>query len=169
MPLPEEKATVKHEVKPHTPIPEDTYTVQLWDVGLSEGDPDAPRDFQKEDRIKILFVILDKEFRGTILNKMASFSFNAGAGKKYSPSTLYGLACAIKGETLDDREPLNINALIGGICRIVVKHGKPIEDGSVWEKVTDFMAVKEKMESITQDEFNAIKEVKDAEAKEVKK
>jgi len=162
MPLPDD-LEVKRESKPHTPIPEDTYTCQIWDLELMEGDPNAKQDWLKESRIKIHFVVLDKEYRGTMLNKMASLSFNAGSGKSYSPSTLYSLACAVIGKKLDDRVAFKPNDLIGKQCRIVVKLGEEREDGSVWETITDFMAVKEEEEAITQEEIDAIREVRKAE------
>lgn len=169
MPLPNDMAEVKRETKPHKPIPEDTYTVQVWDLELSKGDKNASQNWLKEDRIKILFIILDKEFRGQMLSKMATFSFNAGSGKSYSPSTLYSLAKAVTGKALDDREPFDINALIGKQCRIVVKHGEERDDGSVWEKIIDFMSVKEEKEPMTQDELEAIRDVKDAEKEDLAK
>jgi len=168
MPLPEDKSGVKREVKPHVPIPEDTYTVQVWDIELEKGDAKAKQDWLREDRMRISFVILDLKYRGIIFNKMASFSFNAGSGKRYNPSTLYGLACAVTGEKLDDREVFEANSLIGKQCRIVCKHGDETDDGSVWEKITDFMAVKKELDKMTEKELEAIQLVRKEEAQEAK-
>ena len=162
MPLPNDP-TVKREVKPHVPVPEDTYNVQIWDLELVAGDKEAKLAWQKEDRMKIIFVVLDKEFRGRILSKPASFSFSTG-GKKFQPSTLYNLACAVAGEKLDDREPFKPNSLIGKVCRIVVKHREPAEDGSIWEVISDFIGLKkgETFIAMTLEELEAIqKEAKE--------
>lgn len=133
MPVDQEKAIVQNEGVQFEIIPEGIYTVQVVDIDLKEN---VESKYGVKDKFYFKLGILDEEYRAKTLNHFTSTAYTAGF-EGGSASKLYETACSIMGEKLDDTLPLDVNTLIGGRFRIVIKHH--IKDGKTYSNVTEVM------------------------------
>lgn len=135
MPVDASKATVQDTGGEFELLPEGMYTAQVTDINLEEG---VESKYGKKDKFYFTLGILDEEERAKKLMHFTTTAYNAGFTGG-SSSKLYDTACAIMGEQLDAEQPLDVNTLIGGRLRIVVKHQVSKKDGKTYANITEVM------------------------------
>ncbi len=120
MPVETNKATVQNEGGQYELIPEGIYTVEVLDIELKEG---IESKFGLKNKFYFKLGILEEELRGKIIMHFTTTAYTSGF-KGGQSSKLYETACAIMGEKLDDKEALDVNTLIGGRFKAIVKHSQ---------------------------------------------
>lgn len=150
-----EKAIVQNEGIKYEPLPEGVYTTEVVDVELKE----KQKGYKGEivDKYWFRLGILDNEYRGKSIVHFTSLAYTAGF-KGGQASKLYELVCAVMGEKIEDSKPFDVNTLIGGRLRIVVKHiGN--NEGKVYANIAEVMKVDESgknLVGLTEGEINNI-------------
>jgi len=171
MPVNPNEAIIKNEGGNYELIPEGVYTVQVADVILKKNQ----KGYRGKvvDKLWFKLGILDEELRGLGIVHFVSTAFTAGFSGGQS-SKLYDLACAVTGEQLDD-DSIDVNTLIGGKLRIVVKHKET--NGKTYSNITEVMKVdakSKKLPELTKEElqrlaFDDEEEITDEDLKEIDK
>jgi hypothetical protein len=171
MPVDPNDALIKNEGGNYELIPEGVYIAQVADVVLKKNQ----KGYKGKLVNKLWFKlgILDEEQRGLGIIHFVSTAFTAGFSGGQS-SKLYDFACAVVGEQLDDTS-IDVNTLIGGRLRIVVKHKE--SNGKTYSNITEVMKVDakgEKLPELTEEElqrlvFSKEEEITDEEMKEIDK
>ena len=171
MPVDPNDALIKNEGGNYELIPEGVYTAQVADVVLKKNQ----KGYKGKLVNKLWFKlgILDEEQRGLGIIHFVSTAFTAGFSGGQS-SKLYDLACAVTGEQLDD-DSIDVNTLIGGKLRIVVKHKET--NGKTYANITEVMKVDAKskqLPELTKEElqrlaFDDEEEITDEDLKEIDK
>jgi hypothetical protein len=142
MPVDSQNATIKGG-EGFELVPEGVYTVEVLDVQFMDKDEDKNTQFTPKDKFKFVLAILDSEHRGRLLWHRVTTTFTSGF--KGRASKLYELVCAVMGEKVDDGIELDINTLISGQLRVVVKHNNG------WANVTEVMKVDTKLEELSEE------------------
>lgn len=134
MPVDSNKSNVSNTGTDYPVVPEDVYVAELVDVTLKEG---IKTQWGLKDKFYFYFGILnDSEQRGARVLHTVSTAFNAGF-QGGQPSGLYKLSCALTGETLDDKEGIDVNTLIGKRAKLVIKVSQ--KDGKTYANVAETM------------------------------
>jgi hypothetical protein len=157
MPVEANKAIIKNEGGNFELTPEGVYNAEVVDIVLKENQQGYKGKIV--DKLWIKLGILDEEQRALGLMHFVSTAYTAGF-KGGQSSKLYDFACAVMGEQLDDKA-IDVNTLIGGRLRIVVKHKD--SNGKTYSNITEVMKVDaggKKLPELTSDEKSklAIKE-----------
>jgi hypothetical protein len=155
MPILNEDAVVQNEGKDFEVIPEGLWNVQVVDLELKK-DQEGYQG-KKVDKIYIRTGILDEELRGKSLMHFVSKAYTAGWDKG-SPSKLYEFCCAVYGQNLNDEDKMDLNTLIGGKLKMLVKH-KQGTDGKVRFNVAEVMKIDasgSKLPELTEEEILAL-------------
>lgn len=150
MPLPEGYTLKRELAKPA--VPEGVYQCEIVDLHLEEG---VVSQYGKRDRISAAVGIVDGKERAKVLLYFMSPSFSKGGGR-YSSSKAYELTCAVEGKKLDDKEPYELEKIVGKQFNAVVKH-KETERGT-FANIVEVMKVEEEKAGLTDDERNTILE-----------
>ncbi len=171
MPVNPNEALIKNEGGNYELTPEGVYTAQVADVVLKKNQKGYMGKLV--DKLWFKLGILDEEQRGLGVIHFVSTAFTAGFSGGQS-SKLYDLACAVMGEQLDDTS-IDVNTLIGGKLRIVVKHKET--NGKTYSNITEVMkadANGKKLPELTEEElgklvFSDEEEITDEDLKEIDK
>lgn len=151
MSVPTNKAMISNEPREYELLPEGIYEAEVVDIVLKEG---IQTKYGIKDKFYIYLGLLDEEYRGKPLLHFVSTSYT-GAYEGGKASKLYEFVCAVMGEKVDDKEPLDINGLIGGKLKIVVKHNQ--SGDKTYANVTEVMSDKSsKLSELTEEEKQAI-------------
>jgi hypothetical protein len=149
MPVNSDKAKVRNDPKEFDKVDEGMWTVEITDIVLKEN---VETKWGVKDKFYIYLGVLNDEQRAKRVVHITSTAYNAGFTGGQA-SALYEFVCAVYGQTVDDKEELDINALIGGRLNIVIKHKE--KDGKVFASVDSVLKcdpVGKKLISLSDDE-----------------
>lgn len=153
MPVDPKEAIIENKGGNFDVVPEGIYTAQIADVVLKKNQKGYKGKLV--DKLWFKLGILDEEQRGLSVLHSVSTAFTAGFSGGQA-SKLYDLACAVAGEKLDDKS-LDVNTLIGGRLRIVVKHKEV--NGKTYVNVAEVMKVDakgKKLPELTEEELQRL-------------
>lgn len=147
MPISSEKSKVADNSSQFEILDEGLYTVQVVDIVLKEG---VQTKWGLKDKLHIHMGVLDKnENRGKKIVHFTSTAFTSGY-EGGQASALYKFACSIYGQKLDAKMGLDLNTLIGGKCRVVIKHRE--YNGKIYSNVSEVLKVDRMIEDELSDE-----------------
>lgn len=110
------------------PIPEGLYEAEIQEIEEDSGN--------FGDFVRIVFIIISGEHKGTLRNLIASKKLTRSSSGKNSK--LFTVVKAITKEEPKPETDIDLEKLVGSKCRIFVKNGKE-KDGIVYQNVTEVM------------------------------
>jgi len=116
--------TVKTTSAPE-PIPTGVYQAKLSDLEKSEGDFGP--------YLKLTFHITDGDYKDTERTTIASMKLSTGAKN----TKLYDIVAALMGKSPETSTEIDLGALVGKPCQILVKDKPGDKDG--WQMISEVM------------------------------
>lgn len=131
------RANVSNKTKDYPVVPEGFYVAQVMDIDFKPKEEQEQKGkFAPKDKFYVRLGILSPEQRGARLTHFVSTAFTSGFDGGQA-SKLYELVCAVMGEKVDENQELDINTLIGGRLRILVKHKEV--GGKTYQNIAEVM------------------------------
>lgn len=121
MPVDQNRAKVSNTGKDYPVIPEGFYVAQVMDIEFKPKEEQENKGkYAPKDKFYVKLGILSPEQRGSRITHFVSTAFTSGFDGGQA-SKLYELVCAVMGEQVSDKVEMDVNTLIGGRLRILVK------------------------------------------------